>query len=220
VVALNHRILPALKFSPKELLLGQVINTPRTDLANCTSAIRLSDANVHMAYVAQQRLDGYEAIVQHAVKRKATFDKRVLARSPREVIFSAGQLVQFFYSNQHNTLEARCKVIPKWSPPHRITERIRNSYRLETTNDEPLSGEFHARRLRAFHPREGTKLAEEQKRRESEPRNEEDRNTNENANQSRNSQDQGIDEEQGEEDTEIVEENEESEEESEEEEEE
>jgi hypothetical protein len=84
-----------------------------------------------------------------------------------------------------------------------VIERIRNSYCLETTNGEPLSGEFHARQLRAFHPREGTKLAEEQKRRESEPQNEEDRNTNENANQNRNSQDQGTDEEQGEEDTSL-----------------
>jgi len=122
VVAPNHHILPALKFSPKELLLGQVINTPQTDLANCTSAIQLSDANVHMAYVTQQRLDSYEAIVQHAVKRKAVFDKRVLACSPREVIFSAAQLIQFFYSNQHNMLEARHKVILKWSPPHCITK--------------------------------------------------------------------------------------------------
>ncbi|KAG2742816.1 hypothetical protein P692DRAFT_201651353, partial [Suillus brevipes Sb2] len=82
-----------------------------------------SDTSIHMAYVAQQHLDGYKATVQHAIKRKATFDKRVLARSPREVIFSKGQLVQFFYSSLHNTLEAKRKVLPKWSPPHRVTER-------------------------------------------------------------------------------------------------
>ena len=166
IAALNYRILPALKFSPKELLLGQVINTPRTDLANSTSAIRLSDVNIHMAYVAQQRLDGYEATVQHAIKRKAAFDKRVLARSPREVIFSPGQLVQFYHSSMHNTFEAKRKLLPKWSSPHRITERLRNSYRLETLPGEPIAGEFHARRLRAFIPREGTKLAEEQNTRE------------------------------------------------------
>lgn len=28
IVTLNHHILPALKFSPKELLLGQIVNTP------------------------------------------------------------------------------------------------------------------------------------------------------------------------------------------------
>ncbi|KAG2345940.1 hypothetical protein BDR05DRAFT_833314, partial [Suillus weaverae] len=77
-----------------------------------------SDTNIHMAYIAQQHLDGYEATVQHAVKRKAAFDKRVLAHSPKEVVFSAGQLVQFFHSSLHSTLEARHKVLPKWSPPH------------------------------------------------------------------------------------------------------
>jgi hypothetical protein len=54
VIVLNYRILPALKFSPKELLLGQVINTPHTDLTNSTSFIRHSDINAHMAYVGQQ----------------------------------------------------------------------------------------------------------------------------------------------------------------------
>src|ERR1700676_1193831 len=34
VLALNTRILPNLKFSPKELLLATVVNTPRTPLAN------------------------------------------------------------------------------------------------------------------------------------------------------------------------------------------
>jgi hypothetical protein len=71
-----------------------------------------------MAYVAQQCLDGYEAIVQHAIKRKAMFNKHILACSLREVIFEKGQLIQFFYSSAHNTLEARRKILPEWSPPH------------------------------------------------------------------------------------------------------
>jgi hypothetical protein len=166
VTALNHHILPTLKFLPKELLLGQVVNTPRTDITESTSASRPADMNAHMAYVGQQQLDGYDATVRHAIKRKKAFDKRVLAHSPREVIFTKGQLVQFFHSSLHNTLEAKRKILPKWSIPHRILERIRNSYRLETLEGEHLTGEFHARRLRVFIPREGTKLAEEQMRRE------------------------------------------------------
>ncbi|OAX38431.1 tRNA pseudouridine synthase [Rhizopogon vinicolor AM-OR11-026] len=114
VAALNYRILPALKFSPKELLVGQIINTPRTNITNSTSV---------------QQLDGHNGTVQHAMKRKAAFDKRVLARSPREVVFFPRQL---------------------------------------TLAGEPMSGEFHARRLQAFVPHEGTKLAEEQEKRESE----------------------------------------------------
>jgi len=166
VTALNYRILPALKFSPKELLLGQVVNTPCTDLSNSTSTLRLTDTSTHMAYVAQQQLDGYDAIVRHTLKRKMAFDKRVLARSPREVLFSKGQLVQFFYSALNATLDAKHKIWPRWSPPCRIAEQLRNSYQLETLEGTPMSGEFHARRLRAFIPRPGTRLAEEQEEKE------------------------------------------------------
>jgi hypothetical protein len=38
-----------------------------------------------------------------------------------------------------------------------------NSYKLETLNGQPLEGDFHARRLREFIPREGTELAKQQK---------------------------------------------------------
>ena len=47
--------------------------------------------------------------------------------------------------------------------PHRILERLLNSYKLETLNGQPVDGEFHTRRLRKFIPREGTELAIQQK---------------------------------------------------------
>ena len=75
VLALNTRILPNLKFSPKELLLGKVVSTPRTPLANSDSVLLPQDINVHMAYVAQQHLDGYDTTIWHALKRKAAFDR-------------------------------------------------------------------------------------------------------------------------------------------------
>jgi hypothetical protein len=118
VTALNYRILPALKFSPKELLLGQIVNTPKTDIPESASALRSADVNIHMAYVGQQQLDGYDATVRHAIKRKKVFDKRVLAHSPREVVFVEGQLVQFFHSSLHNTMEAKRKILLKWSIPY------------------------------------------------------------------------------------------------------
>jgi hypothetical protein len=121
-----------------------------------------------MAYVGQQQLDGYDATVHHAIKRKAVFDKQVLARSPREVIFTPGQLTQFYHSAVHNSLEARRKLLPKWSIPCRITERLCNLYKLENLDGTPIPGEFHTRHLHAFHPKDGTKLAEEQKQQERE----------------------------------------------------
>ena len=38
-----------------------------------------------------------------------------------------------------------------------------NSYKLETLDGQPIEGEFHTRRLRAFTPREGMELAAQQK---------------------------------------------------------
>ncbi|TFY76260.1 hypothetical protein EWM64_g7752 [Hericium alpestre] len=65
VCILNNRLLPALKFTPKELLLGITVNTPLSTIAEAASVIRPGDADTHIAYVMQQHLDGYEAIIKH-----------------------------------------------------------------------------------------------------------------------------------------------------------
>ncbi|THU79221.1 hypothetical protein K435DRAFT_557629, partial [Dendrothele bispora CBS 962.96] len=81
------------------------------------------DVDIQMAYAEQQRLDGYDAIVRHAVKRKQVFDKRVLKRHPGEVMFKKGQLVQIYRSDLDYTFRTERKLIPKWSPPRRVVER-------------------------------------------------------------------------------------------------
>lgn len=75
---------------------------------------------------------------------KAAFDKRVLKRTPGEVVFCQGQLVQSYRSNLDYTFEAKHKLLPKWSPPHRIVRQLSNSYKLETLKGEEVTGEFHA----------------------------------------------------------------------------
>jgi hypothetical protein len=155
VHALNHRLLLALKFSPKELLLGLIINTPTTDIEDNTLTLQTSDVLTQIAYVEQQRLDGYDEMVRHAIKRKAGFNKKLLQRAPGEVIFKAGQLVQVYHNDLDYTFKTKHKLIPKWSTPHQIQARILNSYKLETLNGIPLQGEFSARRVRAFIPRQG-----------------------------------------------------------------
>ena len=119
VRALNHQILPALKFSPKELLLRLAVNTLPSDLTAVSSSVEERDAAIHMVYAAQQRLDGYEATVRHAITRKKAFDKRVLRQSG-EVTFEPGQLVQVYCSNLNYTFKIKRKLLPKWSPPYRI----------------------------------------------------------------------------------------------------
>ena len=162
VHALNNRLLPSLKFTPKELLLGLVVDTKRTELTHSTTELAPIDAATHMAYAAQQRLDSYDEAVRHAIKRKTAFDRRLLKCQQTEVVFTQGQLMQVYRSDLDYTFKTERKLLPKWSRPYRVTMRLRNSYRLETLTGTPVPGMFSSRRLRAFIPREGTSLYDDQ----------------------------------------------------------
>jgi hypothetical protein len=163
---LNWRVLPALKFSPKELLLSLIVNTKPTPLELSSSMPIPQDFETHMAYAAQQRLDGYSEAVRHhrhAMNQKTRFDRRVLESKEGEVTFEKGSLVQTYQNDLAKSISTERKLTPMWSEPCRVTERILNSYKLETLDGQPLEGEYHARRLRGFAPREGTELAAQQK---------------------------------------------------------
>jgi hypothetical protein len=160
---LNWRILPALKFSPKELLLSLIVNTKPTPLEVSSSTPVPQDFETHMAYAAQQRLDGYAEAVKHAMDRKTRFDRRVMDSKEGEVTFEKGHLVQVYRSDIAKSIGTERKLMPMWSEPRRVSERMLNSYKLETVDGQPLEGEYHARRLRGFTPREGTELALQQK---------------------------------------------------------
>jgi hypothetical protein len=156
---LNERIIPAFQFSPKELLLGLVINTTPTPFADANTEPTLSEVSVQMAYVDQQRLDGANHAASHTTKRKATFDKKVLQSHAGEVIFESGQLVQVYANATEMTMASSKKLVPRWSAPRRVASRFGNSYTLTTLEGFPINGLFHARRLRRFIPRNGTALA-------------------------------------------------------------
>ena len=160
---LNWRILPALKFSPKELLLSLIVNTTPTPLEVSSSMPNPQDFDIHMAYAAQQRLDGYSEAVRHAMDRKTRFDRRVLDSKEGEVTFEKGHLVQVYRNDLANSISTERKLTPMWSEPRRVVERLLNSYTLESLDGRLLDGEYHARRLREFKPREGTELASQQK---------------------------------------------------------
>jgi hypothetical protein len=155
---INTRILPYLKYAPNELLLGLVINTKPTPSADMLVPPSDDEIEVQMAYVDQHRFDGYSQIVEHGLRRKAAFDKRVLAHPPREVIFRAGDLVQVYRSDLDYTFATTRKLLPKFSAPRRVVSRNCNSYQLETLEGFPIAGRFSSRRLRKFIPRQGTEL--------------------------------------------------------------
>ena len=158
VRCINNRILPNLKYSPNELLLGLVINTKPTPSTEALVLPTAEEVETQMAYVDQHRFDGYSQIVEHAERRKATFDKRVLAHPPREVIFKTGDLVQVYRSDLDFTVSSDRKLLPKFSAPRRVVSRNLNSYQLETLEGFPIAGRFSTRRLRQFIPRQGTEL--------------------------------------------------------------
>ena len=156
---LSDRILPSSKFSPNELMFGTIVNSKDEPNPEDIHEPSESDIALHLAYADQQRLDGYSAIVDHAIKRKRAFDKRLLRRALREVVFRKGDLVQVYRSDLVHTVSTVKKLAPMWSVPRRIVNRKLNSYTLQTLDGTPLNGVFNTRRLRAFEPREGTKLA-------------------------------------------------------------
>lgn len=158
VRCINNRILPNLRYSPNELLLGIVVNTKPTPPSEILGEPTVEEVDLQMAYIDNQRFDGYAQIVEHAHQRKAAFDKQVLSRSPREVIFRAGDLVQVYRSDLDLTLSTDRKLLPKFSAPRRVIDRNHNSYQLETLEGLPIAGRFSSRRLRLFVPRKGTEL--------------------------------------------------------------
>ena len=158
VRCINNRILPNLKYSPNELLLGIVVNTKPTLPSEIRGEPTADEVELQMAYIDNQRFDGYAQIVEHAHHRKAAFDKEVLSHPPREVIFRAGDLVQVYRSDLDYTFLTDRKLLPKFSAPRRVINRNHNSYQLETLEGLPIAGRFSSRRLRLFVPRKGTEL--------------------------------------------------------------
>ena len=83
---LNEHIILVFRFSPKELLLGLVVNTTLTPLSTAITEPSNSEVDVQMAYVNQQCLDTADRTALHATKRKAAFDRIVKQSKAGEVI--------------------------------------------------------------------------------------------------------------------------------------
>ena len=94
ICCINNWILPSLKYSLNELLLGLVVNTNTTPTSEMSAPPTPEVVETQMAYVDQHWFDGYSQIVDHAQHCKTAFDKRVLTHPPWEVTFKAGDLVQ------------------------------------------------------------------------------------------------------------------------------
>jgi hypothetical protein len=96
ICILNRRLIPAVKFAPKKLLFGQIVNTPATPIKIAATRLTVEDAALHITYVKQQLLDGYANRVAYAMGHKAGFDRKVLASHAGVVTFTKSELVQVY----------------------------------------------------------------------------------------------------------------------------
>jgi hypothetical protein len=126
------------------------------------SELAESAVGIQNSYTEQQNLDAYSHVVEHAMKRKAAFDKRVINSRDGVIEYKKGDLVQIRNSTLDFTLSTDAKLLPRWGQPHRVVDCVRNSYRLETIHGLPVRGTISARCLRRFIPKFGTELFSEQ----------------------------------------------------------
>ncbi|KAK1222234.1 hypothetical protein PQX77_014928 [Marasmius sp. AFHP31] len=105
---------------------------PRTSVEQVQKELEAKEVGIQAAYVAQKQLDGYDKMVKHVLKRKEVFNKRVLKRHPKEVVFKKGDFVQVYQRAWDTTFKTERKLVPKWSMLKRVVKRNVNSYVLET----------------------------------------------------------------------------------------
>jgi hypothetical protein len=91
---LSDRILPSLKYSPNELLLGLIVNSRCNESPEDIELPTEQEVAIHLALVEQQRLDGYTTILDHTTKRKNIFNAKLRQHAPQNVVFVPRDLVQ------------------------------------------------------------------------------------------------------------------------------
>ena len=137
---LNRWILPAYKFSLNELCLGTVVNTAETLVSVSCEELVEAEVKIQNQYAAQQNLDAYSHIMDHANQCKAAFDHKVVASRDGVIEFKKGDLVQVQDSKLDFTVATEAKLLPCWGTPHCIVGQVCNSYCLETIQGLPIVG--------------------------------------------------------------------------------
>ena len=150
VRSMEDRILPALGFTPRELLWGRRETTGDRERRTRETETTQEDAVHHFTFADLVRSQGYAAALTEAARRKAQFDDKV-----HPVEFRAGDLVQVYNSKLDMTYETRAKLTLNWSPPQIVTDRLLNSYTLSKLDSTKLNGTTHAQHLRWYIPKKG-----------------------------------------------------------------
>jgi hypothetical protein len=141
---MNNRILPALAFTPRELLWG-MRERKETEKEESIKESMSTDTEQHFVCSKIVHTQGYSWALEEAVKRKNRFANRV-----HPVEFTLGDLVEVYTSKLNTLHKTKNKIIPQWSPLQFITNKLLNSYTLVRLDGTELPGTTHARRLRHY----------------------------------------------------------------------
>ncbi len=125
ICSMNNRILPALGFTPRELLWGRRETSEERPKAHGETETKEQDAMYHFAFSDLLHSQAYTGALAEAARRKAIFDDKV-----HPVEFKPGDLVQIYNSKLDVTYETKAKLLPCWSPPRIITDQLLNLYTL------------------------------------------------------------------------------------------
>lgn len=95
--SLNHRIIPAFKYSPHELFSGRIVNSVPAPLVETTQVPSAEDIEVQLARTQQQRLDAYAHITKNAQAREHAFNNRIEESHRKQIVqFRVNDLVQVY----------------------------------------------------------------------------------------------------------------------------
>ena len=84
VCQMNDRVLPLTGYSPRELLLGFVIEDHRQPLVEVLPKAQDKDIVVHMVFVDLIHAHAFQSTVQHVAQCKMKFDGKVVEVTFRE----------------------------------------------------------------------------------------------------------------------------------------
>ena len=136
---MNDCILLALGLTPHEMLWGQREMLREKPMTEWEREVTENYAMHHSASADMLCSQGYTGAITEGVCRKACFNDKVHLTE-----FSKGDRVQVYNSRLEVTYEAKAKLLPHWSLPHIITDRLLNSYMLCWLDGMELRGTTHA----------------------------------------------------------------------------
>ncbi|CEH15969.1 FOG: Transposon-encoded proteins with TYA, reverse transcriptase, integrase domains in various combinations [Ceraceosorus bombacis] len=143
---LNHRLVPAIGYSPAQILFGLTPRSSPLEASDDPGDPDEDNSTLHLALLDSIRWDASTALANQQLKQKSRHNLRV-----RQLELKAGDLVlkhESWLRSQWSN-----KLHPRWSGPYKVKESFRNSAVIEDLDSgQQVGGRVHLKRLKRFFP--------------------------------------------------------------------